>query len=69
MFLSDDELLDLTGYRRHADQRRWLSDRGWKFEVSAITGKPVVSKSYAESRLSGATVKTVPQLNMNWARG
>lgn len=50
MFLTPDELHDLTGYKRHADQRRWLSERGWTFETAA-TGKPVVARSYAESRM------------------
>jgi hypothetical protein len=50
LFLTPDEVHDLTGYKRHADQRRWLSDRGWTFETAA-TGRPVVARSYAESRL------------------
>ena len=49
MFLSDAELLELTGYQRHADQRRWLSSRGWLFEESR-TGRPVIGRSYAEQR-------------------
>lgn len=51
MFLTPDELQDLTGYKRNADQRAWLSDRGWRFEVSA-NGRPVVSRSFAESMLN-----------------
>lgn len=50
LFLTPDELHDLTGYKRHADQRRWLSDRAWTFETAA-TGRPVVARSFAESRL------------------
>ena len=54
MFLSTEELAELTGYMRNADQRRWLTKHGWKHEVSA-TGRPIVSKSYAETMLSGET--------------
>lgn len=68
MFLDDEELFDLTGYRRNADRRRWLSDRKWKFETT-VTGKPVVSRNYAESRLAGVVVKTEPQLNWAAVRG
>lgn len=68
MFLTDTELFDLTGYRRNADRCRWLSEHNWKFEKSAITGKPVVLRSYAESQLSGAAVKAEPKLNLSWAR-
>lgn len=58
MFLTVDELKDMTGYQRHADQRRWLTDKGWTFEVSA-NGKPVVARSYAESRI-GASHQSAP---------
>ena len=68
MFLTDEELTDLTGYRRNADRCRWLADHGWKFEKSAITGKPVVSRSYAEAQLSGVAIKPEPKLNLAWAR-
>lgn len=68
MFLTDVELLALTGYRRNADRCRWLSERKWKFERNAITGRPVVSRSYAESMLSGEPAKVAPVLNMEWAK-
>lgn len=55
MFLTPTELAELTGYQRHADQRKWLTARGWLFETSA-TGRPVVARSYAESRLGGSTI-------------
>lgn len=35
MFLSDNELESLTGYKRAAEQRRWLISHGWAFEVRA----------------------------------
>lgn len=56
IFLSPDEVKDLTGYTRHADQRRWLRDRGWTFEENA-NGRPIVLRTYAETRLGGTTVK------------
>ena len=60
MFLAPDQLADLTGYQRHADQRKWLAARGWVFEVAA-TGRPIVSAAYAEQRLGGA-VSPAPTL-------
>ena len=59
MFLSDRELKELTGYSAHAWQRRWLDKNNWRYEVSA-SGRPVVMKSYAASRLSG-----VPEVSGN----
>jgi hypothetical protein len=35
MFLTDTDLQSLTGYKRPAEQRRWLASRGWAFEVRA----------------------------------
>jgi hypothetical protein len=60
MFLTLTQLSDLTGYQRHADQRKWLKARGWVFEVAA-TGRPIVSTAYAEQRLGGA-VSPAPTL-------
>ena len=53
MFISVPAIQELTGYTRHADQRRWLTIHGWRFEVSRI-GRPIVSAAYAESKLSDA---------------
>lgn len=64
MFLTDAELFDLTGYRRNADRCRWLDKNGWTYERNAITGRPVVSRSFAESKLSGVMVKVEPKLNL-----
>ena len=50
MFLTDDEIESLTGYKRPADQRRWLSSRGWAFEVRA-DGKNRVLIEEATSRM------------------
>jgi len=51
LFLSAEELHQLTGYQRNADQRRWLTARGWRFEVSAI-GRPVVLRAHLQAKLS-----------------
>ncbi len=47
MFLTDDELGELTGYKRHADQRGWLSRNAIPYWVSA-RGKPKVLRSALE---------------------
>lgn len=52
MFLSPDELQTLTGYALSAWQKRWLDKHQWKYERAA-NGRVVVSRAYAESRLSG----------------
>ena len=35
MFLTDTDLQSLTGYKRPAEQRRWLTSHGWAFEIRA----------------------------------
>lgn len=50
IFLTADELEQLTGYERPADQARWLRLRAWVFEVNAQR-RPIVLRAYAEGRL------------------
>lgn len=57
MFLSPETMADLTGYERHADQRKWLSSHGWTFEVSKA-GRPVVSRAHAEMMLNPSTASS-----------
>jgi hypothetical protein len=49
MFLTPDDLQQLTGYKKPALQRRWLVENGYSFDVRA-DGKPIVSRAYYESR-------------------
>ncbi|MBU1363954.1 MAG: DUF4224 domain-containing protein [Gammaproteobacteria bacterium] len=69
MFLTKEEVHELTGYVRSADQCRWLKQRGWKFEVSRI-GRPVVLRKHVEEMLSlpvttKEAVRPEPKLNMD----
>lgn len=61
MFLTADELRDLTGYKLPAHQRRWLDRHGWSYAVNA-NGRPIVSRAHAEARLAG----TRPAIADNW---
>ena len=58
MFLSHDEIAQLTGYVRCADQIKWLCRKAWVHEVAA-NGHPVVLRTYAESRLGQSLAKPV----------
>lgn len=59
LFLTREEVLDLTGYKRNADQRRWLTEHGWQFSEAA-NGRPVVGRTYAESKMGTATATAKP---------
>lgn len=57
MFLTPDELRELTGYRLPGKQIAWLRRYGWRYAVNAA-GHPRVAREYFLLRLAkqdGAT--------------
>jgi hypothetical protein len=50
MFLTKDEVADLTGCKIRDRQMRWLASNGYKYEVG-MDGVPKVLRSFVESRL------------------
>lgn len=50
MFLTADELKRLTGFVRRSAQIRWLTSRGFRFEVNGV-GAPIVATAEVEARL------------------
>ncbi|MFZ6864698.1 DUF4224 domain-containing protein [Undibacterium sp. Ji67W] len=62
MFLTEDELRELTGYAYRSRQIIWLKKNNWKFEVTAQL-RPKVARSYFELRLGGTTNTTITNLN------
>ena len=57
MFLTAENLRDLTGYLKPALQIRWLMANRWRLAVRA-DGKPVVAIAEMERHLCGPQVKT-----------
>lgn len=58
MFLSDDDLAELTGLVQPAAQRRWLAARGYPFEISS-KGRARVLRDVVNIRLGGAMSQAV----------
>ncbi|WP_213878633.1 DUF4224 domain-containing protein [Pseudomonas sp. dw_358] len=56
--LSDDELVDITGYKARACQIRWLIERHWVF-VEGRHNRPLVGRHYTRMKL-GAVVTPLP---------
>lgn len=56
MFLTAEDLHDLTGYVMPSAQIRWLDRAGWEYVVSGL-GRPKVLRAYAEQRLGLAHEK------------
>ena len=54
MFLTSDNLVELTDCKRRSGQIRWLSERGYRFEVST-TGRPKVLKEEIRARMTSST--------------
>ena len=65
MFLTPDQLKELTGYEHCRRQIDWLKAHGWRYEL-ARTGRPVVLTKHAEEMLSlGAEGrKSAPKMNL-----
>lgn len=54
LLLTRDELIELTGTRQAARQRRWLHDRRWPFiEALGRNSYPRVSREFVRQRLRG----------------
>ncbi|MFO3723976.1 DUF4224 domain-containing protein [Pseudomonas sp. HLMP] len=61
MFMTPDEVADMTGYLRPKDQVRWLEK--WKFGyVIGADGKPKVLRQVVLARLGGHAEKKGPEL-------
>lgn len=56
MFLSEDEFVELTGYKRAADQRRWLQCNGYIYAVGARS-RPKVARKEALRHLVGGELQ------------
>jgi hypothetical protein len=52
MFLTPDELKDLTDRPQPKRQIEWLQRHGWSFEIGA-SGKPKVHIDHAREKLGG----------------
>jgi hypothetical protein len=63
MFLSKDELIKLTGYRRPSYQRRWLRHRGWAFEIGADK-RPKVLREHARRQPCAVDSRRPPRLHL-----
>lgn len=63
LFLTQDEVHELTGYRLHARQRKWLDSHGYLYERSA-TGRPIVLRAHVTQRLNVAVERDQVTLNL-----
>ena len=68
MFLADEQLKPLTGYKRPSEQRRWLSDHGWAFEVRADGKNRVLTEEARAKMLTRKTTSRSAEPNLEALR-
>jgi hypothetical protein len=66
--LTPEQLCELTGYKRAAEQARWLKENGFKFRLDRL-GKPRVDHAHYESKMGGhpVTAALIVGGTPNWA--
>lgn len=55
-FLDTDEIVRLTGKKRKDEQKNWLIEKGYIFELNAAN-EPIVNRFYCRNRLSGTKIE------------
>ena len=67
--LTPEQLCELTGYKRGAEQARWLSENGFKFRLDRL-GKPRVDRVHYETKMGCKLATTGEHIDggsPNWA--
>ncbi len=54
LFLTIEELSQLTGFKTPARQVEWLRTKGWRFEING-NRRAIVARKYAEKMLGCGT--------------
>lgn len=65
MFLTAEEVSELTGYKSAKGQCEWLRLRGWIFELNRI-GRPKIDREYYRRKM-GNQDAAVNTAQPNWA--
>ncbi|GFZ63225.1 MULTISPECIES: DUF4224 domain-containing protein [Pseudomonas] len=63
MFMTPDEVADMTGYVRPKDQLKWLQAERFGYLIGA-DGKPKVLRQVVVARLGGIAERKGPELRL-----
>ncbi len=63
MFMTPDEVADMTGYLRPKEQVKWLNAERFGYVIGA-DGKPKVLRQVVVARLGGHAEKKGPELRL-----
>lgn len=61
MFITDDELRELTGFKHREKQKVALRQMGYAFTVRPTDGRVLVLRSHVEARHGGKPAKHRPE--------
>ena len=64
VFLTSEQLEEMTGYRNHAAQAVWLSDNGYKFDLRRDGRPNVLIDQIRERQCTNA--KSTPGPDLSW---
>lgn len=64
-FLTPEEMAELTGYSRTAQQKDWLDKNGLHYKVNAA-GRPIVNRLYARMAMAGVTPTAAGMTSTAW---
>ena len=69
MLLTHIQIVEITDYKRPADQIKWLRREGWHFVVGA-SGRPKVSVEEFQQHMVGKQIKrSTPRLELLNSQG
>ncbi len=63
MFLTNEELQEMTGYKNHSIQVTWLTDNGYRFDVRCDGRPNVLWDQVRERQCKNAESKPGPDLS------
>lgn len=65
MFLTAEQIEELTGYKKPSLQRRWLLANGYRFDVRA-DGRPALLRAQVEAR-QHVTARVTSRTEPDWS--
>lgn len=63
MFMTNDQLKEMTGYRRHASQIEWLTTNGYHFDVRSDGRPNVLVEQVRERQCKNVEPEQEPDLS------
>ena len=66
LFLTSEQLEEMTGYRNHTAQATWLADNGYRFDVRKDGRPNVLLEQVRERQVSMKATERKPGPDFSW---